>query len=213
MKMDFLKGISKGLLAMAVAPCASGQATQRGSKEGTRSASTVQGRTVLQIEDVKTLLSDRDPSNPSSALGHRLLQEEADGILSIKLALSKMERAQLAARVAQIENQKIALRAQLEKNRHEQRSQLGAQRLGLQRQRLGAAPQSDRDLSQNLFTNLVRESNVRANYDRALSDFDQTHAFIFEFDQVDGAKWVRRISIGEEVVWYAENSPTQVARK
>jgi hypothetical protein len=176
--------------------------------------SSMNGRVLLTLNDLRTLLglnNLRDPSDIQSK--ERLNQEDSNASqVHFYVKLSSSERAKLTRKLAIIQRERNALVQNLNANTHSKKAELRKKRKSIQVSRLSTKT-SDEDvkLGMSLYETFIMESNTDAERSQKLADFDKKHLVTLDYIQVAGNKKVNNIFIGEAQIW--SNDHRSVAQR
>ncbi|MBS1985536.1 MAG: hypothetical protein JST16_15340 [Bdellovibrionales bacterium] len=209
-------GLSIVMIA-AVAVLAQSNLAMAGSKDGAslgqqvQQEAAAQGRALLTIEDLKTLLGmgARDPSAVGTS---RLSKDSQLGSYDFAMKLSAEEKKTLAHHIQVTELKRAELVARLEKDARVKKEEVRKQRRAVQAQRIGSAGNSDEALSMQLFDSILEESNLDSKVAREVANFDEAHMVALNFEATRGSRIVNAIEIGSKQVW-AFGGDTRVAQK
>jgi hypothetical protein len=180
------------------------------SNESHTEVAQAQGRALLTVEDMKTLLGvdSRDPSSQGTRK-----QEATASAHPIHVSLNEGEKARVARDLSKIEIERVRIEAELQAQLDSKIATVRAERRQIQAQRLNAAGANEQKLSRQLFDSLLVEANLEARAKNTLADFDRKNAVSVDYVQAGNTRQVEKIWIGGAVVWSSPVSDKIIAAR
>jgi hypothetical protein len=212
------EGFRQTLLAVATLAVLFGSFAQAGSTDGTSPVSAaVESSTgeirkaTLTLEDLKILLGLQS-RGPNAVVTADASAPATLPAFDFTLNLSAGEKTRLERFVRMTEKSRRELADQLTNTSKKEVTDIRESRRKLHLSRMSSSGSADEALSRSLFESLLQESNIDARNAKALEAFDADHIVMLQFNEIDGAKVVAAITMGEQTLWSSTPS-TRIAKR